>query len=72
MTDLLPSEASGSSTNEDDRVVKVAGLRSAGEIRVGSIPTPRKRSSSKSARCWTTNGPVAQLVERGAYTLVYT
>ena len=24
----------------DDRVVKVAGLRSAGEIRVGSIPTP--------------------------------
>ena len=24
----------------DDRVVKVAGLRSAGEIRVGSNPTP--------------------------------
>jgi hypothetical protein len=29
------------SQNEDDRVVKVAGLRSAGAIRVGSIPTPR-------------------------------
>jgi hypothetical protein len=27
--------------HEDDRVVKVAGLRSAGAIRVGSIPTPR-------------------------------
>jgi len=45
--------------SEDDRVVKVAGLRSAGAIRVGSIPTSR-------------NGLVAQLVERGAYTFVYT
>jgi hypothetical protein len=91
-------------------VVKVAGLRSAGEIRVGSNPTPRIRPCSssverflyteevgraalprvtslsvsyncrngpvarrcKSACYWTANGPVAQLVERGAYTFVYT
>ncbi len=32
--------------NTDDRVVKVAGLRSAGEIRVGSNPTPCNPSQS--------------------------
>ena len=51
-------------------MVKVAGLRSAGEIRVGSIPTPRNKVSRSFQTAH--DGLVAQLVERGAYTFVYT
>ena len=68
-------------SNRDGRVVKAAGLRSAGAIRVGSIPTPckglRTTHGPVAYSLWlfaarTAYGPVAQLVERGAYTLVYT
>jgi hypothetical protein len=51
-------------------VVKETVLRTVGEIRVGSIPTPRKRVSRSSQTAH--DGLVAQLVERGAYTFVYT